>query len=99
MPDFIKESLDGSKLQFHLIPAGVEVAIVRVLMFGAKKYAPDNWKNADTDTAIEQYSDAIRRHLCAILDGEWRDQETGELHAAHIATNAMFLHWHLSKAE
>ncbi len=57
---------------------------------GAAKYADWDWMNGRNWT---DYTDAMRRHMKAFLDGESLDQESGVHHMAHIAVNAMFLHW------
>ena len=79
---------NAGKTEWCLMPLEAIEPIVRVLSFGARKYAPDNWKlgNPWTDT----YNSLIR-HLVAWRDGEDQDPETGELHLAHIGCNVVFL--------
>lgn len=74
-----------------LLPKGAVNAVVRVLEFGAKKYAPDNWKYVPE--AKTRYYDAMQRHIDAWWNGEIKDQETGEHHLAHAVCCAMFLWW------
>lgn len=62
--------------------------MVRVLEFGAKQYAPDNWKKGFPDRDLME---CMQRHLAAMLDGEENDPETGLPHQAHIMCNCMFL--------
>lgn len=62
------------------MPLAVE-AVVRVLTFGAVKYAPNNW--AKVDEAERRYLAAGLRHELAISKGEEADPETGEHHLAH----------------
>lgn len=64
-------------------------AVVRVLSFGAIKYAPNGWK--ELADAEERYTDAMYRHLGAMHAGEELDPESGESHLAHAACNIMFL--------
>lgn len=80
---------DGEKLEYHLIPAIPEELVVRVLMFGKKKYGEDNWKHVPN--AKVRYWDAARRHLGKILQGEILDPESGLPHAAHAICCLLFL--------
>ena len=76
------------KLRFDLIHPYANEQMVRVLTKGAEKYAPRNWEKGML------WSDVIaslKRHLHAIESGEDVDEETGELHIAHLACNAHFL--------
>lgn len=80
---------DTDKPKFSLIPRGVLGAVVRVLTFGAKKYAPDNWKKIEP----ERYYDALWRHVEAYRNGEQHDPETKEHHLAHAICCLMFMLW------
>lgn len=88
---------DGSKLKWHLVIWEFFEAIVRVLMIGAKKYAPDNWKKVQDRR--RRYQDALVRHTTAYCKGEKidigtpEDPGTGESHLACIGCNLMFLFW------
>lgn len=82
---------DGSKLKWRLVWWGFLEAIVRVLMWGAKTYAPDNWKSVADRR--ERYKEALMRHSIAYAKGEITDKDTQESHLACIGCNAMFLHW------
>lgn len=62
--------------------------LVKVLEFGATKYAPFNWAKGLSWT---ETSESLMRHLTAWLQGEDRDSETGLSHMAHVMCNAMFL--------
>lgn len=59
----------------------------RVLEFGAKKYAVDNWKKG---LPLDEILDSMQRHLAAIIDGEEYDVESKLPHIGHIMCNAMF---------
>lgn len=62
-------------------------AVARVSTFGAKKY---DWKGWETvPEGFERYSDAMVRHLIAEGKGEVLDSDSGLLHAAHAAWNAL----------
>ena len=68
--------------------------MIRVLEFGAIKYAPKNWmKPMDTMKILE----SMQRHLAALFDGEEVDSETGISHMGHIQCNAMFYNYHKEK--
>ena len=75
----------------ELVPLEALEGIVRVLEYGANKYAPDNWKKVPD--ATESYRGALLRHLTKLQAGEEFDKESGLRHVDHVATNAMFLGW------
>lgn len=86
---FIKH--DNSKPSgFHLIPKEALIGMARVLDYGAKKYAPDNWKNCDD---INRYKDALWRHMLDWQGGEECDSESKLKHLYHMMCNAAFLIW------
>lgn len=61
--------------------------LVEVLEFGAKKYAPENWKKGlDKKEILE----SMMRHLMSLMDGEALDPESKKHHIGHIMCNAMF---------
>jgi len=78
---------DDGKLDWTLLPFEEMESVIRVLMFGAKKYERDNWKKVD----IERYRNAAMRHLVASLKGEKLDEETGESHMSHLICCALFI--------
>lgn len=80
---------DGDKLEYSLVPKGVINKVVKVLGFGAKKYAKDNWRYVDN--AKERYYNAGMRHLNQWWEGEKNDPETGENHLAHAMCCLIFL--------
>lgn len=83
------QKFDSEKPRFSLIPKGSLASVINVLEYGAKKYAPDNWRkvaNAET-----RYFDAAHRHLNAWWDGQTTDPETGESHLAHAVSCLLFL--------
>lgn len=80
---------DTNKPMMGLIPPLAEEALARVLTFGAKKYAPDNWRKVEDKE--RRYMDAMLRHLNAHRRGEKADPETGESHLAHAACCVMFM--------
>lgn len=61
---------------------------VRVLEFGAKKYAEWNWaKGMSWQTIIG----CALRHAKAVLEGELLDVESGQTHLGHFLCNLVFL--------
>lgn len=88
MSSFMK--FDEDKPRFDLIDPWFHEDVAKVLTMGAKKYKVNNWKkNKD----ITRYISALERHLNAIKKGELKDEESLLQHSAHIACNAMFLHY------
>ena len=65
---------------------------VKVLTFGATKYARDNWKFVDDSK--RGYFDALQRHVWAWRQGEILDKESGIHHLAHAMCCLMFLYEH-----
>ena len=80
---------DDGKLQFSLIPPEVKLWLAEILTFGAKKYAPNNWKKIE----VQRYYDALERHINAFQLGEENDSESKMHHLKHALTNMMFIAW------
>ena len=78
---------DGKPMMDLLDPAFLE-GTAQVLTFGAKKYAPHNWRKGIKASRLIA---ACLRHLCAIMRGEDLDKETGLHHGYHLACEVMFL--------
>ncbi len=82
--------LDAGKTRLWLVLSGFANALEevgRVGTFGAKKYSDDGWRFVPDGAA--RYSDALLRHLLAEARGEGVDEDSGLLHAAHAAWNAL----------
>lgn len=90
--EFLK--FDSTKPRFDLVDPWFAEDTAKVLTMGAMKYAEDNWK---LNTDIKRYIGALERHLNEIKKGELFDTESGLQHTAHIACNAMFLHYMIRK--
>jgi hypothetical protein len=80
---------DQEKTRMDLIPAWVLEALGRVLTYGAKKYAPDNWKQVAEGK--DRYYSALLRHLLAWRSGESIDSESKLPHLWHVLCNVVFL--------
>lgn len=80
---------DGGKPQWSLLPFKALREVVDVLTYGAKKYAPDNWKKVPN--AKQRYIDAGFRHFTAYASGEALDPETGKSHLAHAICCLLYL--------
>ncbi len=76
------------KTKWSLVPFKALVPMVKVLEFGAKKYAPNNWKKGLKYTDIY---DSMQRHLNSFMSGEDNDPESKISHVGHILCNALFL--------
>jgi hypothetical protein len=80
---------DNDKPQWSLLPFKALKEVVDVLTYGAKKYAPDNWKKVPN--AKQRYIDAGFRHFTAYAAGEKLDPETGKSHLAHAICCLLYL--------
>lgn len=80
---------DTGKPDYTLLPWDAVEDIVRVLDFGALKYARDNWRYVDD--AEVRYLAAAFRHMAAYARGETHDPETGLSHLAHAGCCILFL--------
>jgi hypothetical protein len=78
---------DGGKLPYELLPEDAIEEVVKVLQFGAKKYAPHNWEKG---ISFRRIYAAIRRHGVAVMRGEDNDPETGLSHWAHLTCEGLF---------
>lgn len=82
--------LDAGKNRLGLVLGGFARALTevgRVGTYGAGKYTEDGWITVPDGDA--RYTDAMLRHLLAEMRGEDVDPDTGLLHAAHTAWNAL----------
>lgn len=79
---------DTGKLPWHLLPWDAVRSIVKVLQFGAAKYAPRNWeKGMDWE---RPYAACIR-HLTDWWERAPSDPETGFSHLWHAGCCIVFL--------
>ena len=80
---------DDEKPNMDLMPPLMELEVAKVLTFGARKYAAENWRKVPDLKA--RYRAAAKRHINAMRRGEVRDPESGLLHAAHAVCCLMFI--------
>jgi hypothetical protein len=79
---------DLGKSMMGLLPFEALRAVGDVLTYGAQKYAAHNWRKGMKWSRVQ---DAMLRHYERFSLGEERDPDTGMLHTAHLACNALFL--------
>jgi hypothetical protein len=90
LPNGVK--YDDDKIQMELLPLRELREVAKVLTYGAKKYAPDNWKQVPD--AKERYAGALLRHFTEYREGNHFDDEARPDKLRHIAQtvcNALFL--------
>jgi hypothetical protein len=80
---------DEGKPRWDLLPMGEIEEIVKVLTFGAKKYADNSWQ--EVPRGVERYFASLLRHLVAWRTGNDSDDESGLHPLAHAACNIIFL--------
>lgn len=103
---------DTNKPRFDLIDPWFEEDVAKVLTMGAAKYAENNWKlNTDINRyigALQRHLNEIKKAAVVSAESSQRsshiantakffDLESGLQHTAHIACNAMFLHYMIRK--
>lgn len=76
------------KLRYDLFEPHAMEELAKVFTKGAQKYAPRNWEKGMTWSSVLA---SLERHKEAFKKGEDNDQETGLLHMAHVAWNALAL--------
>ena len=82
--------LDAGKVRMHLVIGGFPRAlraVGEVATFGAAKYTSGGWQHVPD--ALNRYADAQHRHELAAARDEMRDADSGLLHLAHMAWNAL----------
>lgn len=82
--------LDAGKPRCTLVLGGFSRAlehVAKVGTFGAAKYTDNGWRTVPNGE--ERYTDALWRHLLQEAQGIECDPDSGLLHAAHTAWNAL----------
>lgn len=76
------------KIRYTLLDNFALRQMTEVFEYGAKKYGEGNWQKGMSWKTVIQ---SLERHLASLKEGIDIDEETGKLHAAHIACNAHIL--------
>jgi hypothetical protein len=76
-----------AKPMFSALPQAAVLETAKPMMHGIAKHGFEDWRYHDPVL----FEDAMMRHKVARSEGELRDPETGELHAAHMAANALIV--------
>lgn len=82
--------LDYGKPDLDLVLGDFSNALIevgKVGTFGANKYSRSGWLLVPN--GISRYLSALWRHLLSKYKGEILDKESGLLHSAHLAWNAL----------
>ncbi len=83
----IKNDRKDGKVRMDLLPWPELEKIAEVYTAGAKKYGPNRWQNLEN--GYERYKGAMLRHLTEVEKGNAIDEDTGCLHIAQVAWNAI----------
>jgi hypothetical protein len=94
-PNGLRPSDAGAKLDSGKIEADqllgmfsrALTAVAGVGSFGARKYSMGGWQSVENGQ--ERYADALMRHWLKMKGGEEVDPDSGLLHHAHLAWNAL----------
>jgi len=91
---------DQEKAKWYLLPLDIIEEVVKVLTFGARKYADNNWQIVVSEEGgVDRYYSAMMRHVRAWQSGEIYDKETGIHHFAHAMCCAIFIMWYDKQKE
>ena len=85
--DSIKNDRKDHKVRMELLPWNELEEIAKVYTAGANKYGPNKWQNLPD--GYQRYKGAMLRHLTEVEKGNDVDPDTGCLHAAQVAWNAI----------
>lgn len=81
---------DIGKPRWELMPGDALHEVAMVMTHALTKYPVDNWR-IEGGLNWSRIIGAAFRHLSAINEGHDIDEESGRLHAAHLASCALFL--------
>ena len=79
---------DDDKTRVDLLDPEWLEGVGRILAFGAKKYAANNWRKGIKQSRL---LGAALRHIFAFARGEKNDPESGESHLLHASCCLMFM--------
>lgn len=95
MSNSVKDDRKDKKPMWELLPLEDIENIVEVYTAGARKYGPDRWQNLEN--GYQRYKAAMLRHLVEYEKGNRIDPDTGCMHLAQVAWNAIAM-LHFDKA-
>lgn len=81
---------DDGKIDWCILPIGASEEIIKVFMFGEKKYARGNFLNGD-GLDYTRVIKSLLRHIYEFAKGEDNDPESGLSHIAHAGANVYML--------
>lgn len=85
-PEAAVKETGGKARGFYMIPWDSLAELAEIYTYGLEKgYLKDSWRLVP----LEDYIDALCRHLKEILKGEALDPGSGKRHAAHLLWNAV----------
>lgn len=80
---------DNGKPRTDLLPPLAILKTAECFGYGAKKYAPENWRKVPDLKA--RYTAAALRHLFKFQAGEVNDEESGLPHLSHALVSLLFV--------
>lgn len=89
---------DNDKVDWMILPYDALEEIVKVMEFGAKKYARGNFASGE-GLEYTRVLNSLMRHILAFSRGEDLDPETGISHMAHAGCNVLFLLHYIKNPE
>lgn len=89
---------DSGKIDWTLVPFEALEGMVKVLEFGAKKYAAWNWTEGGGFKWTRLIGSCLR-HLFAWARGQDLDPESGLSHIYHAQCNLLFLAYYVGNKE
>jgi hypothetical protein len=84
-PQDSRKASKGKQKGWDLLPWDTIAEEAEVYAYGARKYEAHSWRKVEN--ALEEYTNAMFRHLAAHFRGEERDPESGLRHLAHARWN------------
>ena len=84
------------KLSWSILDFKALEPLVKVMMYGEKKYARHNWKNG---MDMQVIMDCAMRHMTDLLNGETIDLESGLPIVGHLMANIMMISHYQQKEE
>lgn len=89
---------DNDKVDWMILPYDALEEIIKVMEFGARKYARGNFASGE-GLEYTRVLNSLMRHILAFSRGEDLDPETGISHMAHAGCNVLFLLHYIKNPE